>query len=181
MDPTGKKSARVALGGVFSALCLVLMFMTGLVPFATYALPALSGAMLIAVVVENGRKTAILVYISVAALSFFVVPDREAALMFAALFGYYPIAKEGLERIKSRVLEYAAKLALFNVAVVGGYILAMYALGLGDLLSGMDDFGRYTGLILLAAGNAVFIMYDYALTRYITVYIKWFRPRFLRR
>jgi hypothetical protein len=176
-----KRSSQIALGGIFSALCLVLMFLTGLVPFATYALPALAGAMLVAVVIEIGSKMAILAYISVSILSLFVVPDREAAMMFIVFFGYYPILKEKLESIPSRILEYVLKLGLFNATIVAGYAVMTYLLGIPLLTEGAEDFGKYTIFILLLSGNVVFFIYDYALTRYISVYVKWFKPRFLRR
>ena len=42
----GKKSTQVALGGLAAALCTLLMFLTGMIPFATYALPAAAGIVL---------------------------------------------------------------------------------------------------------------------------------------
>ena len=44
------KAAKVALCGVVSALSVVLMLMTGIVPIATIALPALAGCLTIAIV-----------------------------------------------------------------------------------------------------------------------------------
>ncbi len=176
-----KKSTQIALGGVFSALCLVLMFMTGLIPFATYSIPAVAGAMLVAVVEENGRKTATLVYVTVSALSVFIVPDREAAMIFVVFFGYYPIIKGCLERIRPSAVCYLCKLLLFNVAVVWGYLMVIFVLGMPDLISDMGDLGKYGGYILLAMGNLVFVVYDFALTRYTHIYVHWFKPRFLRR
>ena len=41
-----KKSQQVALGGIATALCIVLMFATGMIPFSYYALPALAGLVL---------------------------------------------------------------------------------------------------------------------------------------
>ena len=83
-----RKSTQVAIGGVAAALCLLLMFCTGLVPFATYALPALAGVVLIAVVAEMGWRTAMVVYAAVALLSLGIVPDREAAMLFLFFFGF---------------------------------------------------------------------------------------------
>lgn len=176
-----RKSTQIAIGGVFSALCLLLMFMTGLVPFATYALPAVAGAMLIAVVVENGRKTAALVYVSVAILSLFIVPDREAAMMFVVFFGYYPIIKGPLERLRPRAARLLVKLALFNATIVGGFLFVIHVLGMAELMSEMGDFGKYSVQILLGAGNVVFLLYDYVLAKYTDLYIHWFKPTFLRR
>lgn len=176
-----KKSTQIAIGGVFSSLCLLLMFMTGVIPFATYAMPAFAGAMLVAVVAENGRKTATLVYVSVSFLSLFIVPDREAAMIFIVFFGYYPIIKQPIERIGRRVLPFIIKLVLFNTAIVGGFLFTAHILGLSEILEGMGDFGRFSIPILLGAGNLVFILYDYILTKYTALYIHWFKPRFLRR
>ena len=88
-----KKSQQVALGGIATALCIVLMFATGMIPFSYYALPALAGLVLIAVREENGLSTALIVFAAVSLLSVFVVPIKEAALLFIAFFGYYPIIK----------------------------------------------------------------------------------------
>ena len=177
-----RKSSSIALGGVFSALCLVLMFMTGLVPFATYMLPALAGAMLCAVVVENGSKVALMVYASVSILSLFIVPDREASMIFICFFGYYPILKEQLERLPARALEYAVKFALFNLAIVGGYLILSLITGIPLLSEEMfGEWGQYSAIGMLLAGNVVFALYDIAVTRYLSLYIRWFRPRFLRK
>lgn len=176
-----RKSTQIALGGVFSALCLLLMFTTAMFPFATYAMPALAGAMLVAVVVENGTRTAVLVYISVSALSALIVPDREAVLMFIVFLGYYPIIKEKIEKIRPRPVEYLVKLALFNVTIVAGYLASTYLLGLPLLSEEMGEFGKYGAAMILVMGNVVFVLYDFALTRYISLYINWFKPRFLRK
>ena len=40
-----KKSTQVAMGGIASALCLLLMLLT-IIPIATYTMPALAGMVL---------------------------------------------------------------------------------------------------------------------------------------
>lgn len=174
-----RKSTQVAMGGVTSALCLLLMFMTGLIPFATFALPATAGILLVAIVVENGYQTALLVYGAVSFLSLVIVPDREAALMFIAFFGHYPILKSRLERIPSRLAEGVVKFSVFNLCVVGGYWVAIKILGMGFLLESMGEFGKYSLIVLLAMGNLFFVLYDRALTNIITFYVKVFRVRYL--
>ena len=43
-----KRSEKVALCGMIAALCTILLFMTGMFPFSTYALPALAGILMVA-------------------------------------------------------------------------------------------------------------------------------------
>lgn len=177
-----KKSTQVALGGLSAALCIMLMFMTGMIPFMTYALPAVSGVILICVLLENGTGTALLVYCTVSLLSLLVVPDREAAIMFIAFFGYYPILKPALERtVKIRPIRFVLKLALFNTAIILAYQAIIYILQIPDILEEFGDFGKYSVPIILGLGNIVFIIYDFALTQLIDIYIMWFRPRILRK
>lgn len=176
-----KKSTQIALGGMFSALSVTMMFMTGLIPFATYAIPMLAGAMLIPVLVELGTGSALMVYASVSFLSLFVVVDKEAAMMFIVFFGYYPIVKHKLEQIPLRTLEYLIKLVLFNGAVIAGFSFLIYVLGMEEMLAEMSDLGKYAAIVMLGIGNVVFLIYDFALTRYYTLYVNWFKPHFLRR
>jgi len=170
-----KKSTQVALGGLASSLCLLLMFMTGLIPFSTFAVPALAGMVLIAVVIENGYKAAALVYIATSFLSVFIVPDREAAMIFIFFFGYYPILKGKIEKFKSKILELTLKFFIFNISVVLAYVFIINILGIDDVLDNIGVIGKYSPLILLALGNIVFVIYDFALTNIIYIYIYKFR------
>ena len=177
-----KRSTKIALGGMITGLCIMLMFMTGLFPFATYALPALAGLILVAMVVEFGSTQALIVYVAVSILSIFMTPDREAAIMFICFFGHYPIIKVIIERrIPNRILEWVVKLLTFNACIVLGYLFVINVMGISEVLESFGDFGKYSVLVLLALGNVVFVIYDFALTRVISMYIHWFRPKFLRK
>ena len=176
-----QKSMQIALGGIFSALCLAMMFFAGLMPFGSYVLPMAAGAMIMSIVVELGVKPAMLVYISVSILCLLLVPDRQAAMMFALFFGYYPIAKQKLERLPGRVMEYICKLLLFSATAIAIYLAVIHLLGMTEAIEGMGEFGRLAPLILLGGGNIVFLLYDFALTRYYTLYIENLRPKLLRK
>ncbi|MEG0754728.1 MAG: hypothetical protein RR461_12900, partial [Angelakisella sp.] len=160
---------------------LLLMFMTGIIPFGEYALPAFAGIVIIAVVVENGCKTAVLVYAAVSILAIFMVPIKEAALLFIFFFGYYPILQTKLVQIQSKPLQYALKFIIFNVAVIAAYAVVIYVMGISEILDEFGSFGKYSALILLALGNVFFGIYDFTVDNLHYVYIHWFRPKFLRR
>lgn len=138
-----RKSTQVAVGGITASLCLLFMFMTGFMPFATYALPAISGGILIAIVIENGYKTATLVYLAVSFLSLFICPDKESVLVFIAFFGYYPIIKGKIEKLRNRALEAVVKFGIFNTALITSYYVVANVLGFAQILAGMDELGVY--------------------------------------
>lgn len=144
------KSKQIAAGGIASSLCLLLMFLTGVFPFATYALPAMAGTLLVVVVLELNRATAVMVYVSVSLLSLFIAPDKEAALVFIFFFGYYPILKGLIEQIRLRPVELAAKYILFNGMMVLVYFLMIQFLGISMIA---DEDGIRTVWALLPAGS----------------------------
>ena len=171
-------SYRVALGGIVAALCVVLLFLTGVFPFATYALPALAGVLLILIVMEIGVKWAWLTYAAVAILALIVTPDMEAKLLFVLFFGYYPIIKAKLEHIRNRVLEWAVKLLLFNASIAAVYGLILYVFSVAEVV---EEWGKYGIPVLFIGANVTFVTYDIALTKLISEYVARIRPRLLRR
>lgn len=176
-----KLSYKVALGGVLASISLFIMFLTGFGPFFTYLCPMCAGALLIVLVIEVSKKWALAAYAAVALLSIFTTPDKEAAMIFIFLFGYYPILKSVLEKIPNRALEWAAKVVVFNIAVISAYALIINVFGMTQFLDSFADWGKYgIGFFLLAA-NVCFVLYDFALSSIVDAYIKWFRPKFLRK
>lgn len=162
-----KKSRQIALGGLSAALCITLMLTTALIPFATYALPALAGIVLIPIAVEFGISTAWIAYFSVSLLSLLMIPDRETALMFIAFFGYYPFLKLKLDKIKPFILRIAAKLAVFNITISVSYWLLIWVFGLFYLASELQNG---FGLLMLAMGNIFFPVYELALRNIYLLY-----------
>ena len=164
------KSGKIALGGLLTALGVVLMFLTGLIPIGTYALPAIAGVLLIVAVIEIGAKWAWMIYAAVAVLSLLFAADKEAALVFVLFFGYYPVLKSFLERISNKVLSWISKFAVFNVAVVACFFLAVNFLQLPE--DSFTVFGIYLPWVFLILGNAVFLIYDIALSGLVATYVE---------
>lgn len=171
-----KQSSKTALGGIVSALSVTLMLLTAVIPFMTYALPLLAGALLILMVIEINKRWAFIVYVAVSLLAVLVVPDKEAAVFYIAFFGYYPIIKAPLEKHLPNVAEWIVKFLIFNASVVAGYLVSTYALGIP--FDDMGDMGKYGVAVLLVLANAVFLAYDIMLTKFITLYLKKFRKSF---
>ena len=167
-----KNSSKTAMGGMISALSLVIMLLTAVIPYLEYALPAMSGILLVLMVIEINKKWAFGVYAAVGILSLLLATDKEAAVMYVAFFGYYPVIKAVLESKLPRIAEWIVKFLIFNVTMVASYFVLIGVFGIS--MEDMNELGKYGPLILLALGNVVFLVFDIAITRIATLYIiKW--------
>ena len=173
-----KQGEKLAFGGILCALSTLFVAGAGLFPTMTYALPAISGVLLIAAVIELGKRWAFFCYAAVAVLSLLLGTDKEAALLFLLLFGYYPILKSLLDPLRSRVLQWTAKLLVFNAAAVLSYWLAVYVLGIPQ--ESFSVAGVSWQWLLLLAGNVVFFLYDKAIGGVAVLYCHRVHPAVLR-
>ncbi len=150
------------------------MLLAGLTRIGTYALPCLAGMLTVAVVLEYRCKWAFGVYAVAGLLSFFLSGDKEAVVLFIALFGYYPILKNILERyIRSAVVRWTLKFFVFNAAAVGSFFVAMQLLGVPA--SDYTVFGMYIPHVFLLAGNVFFLLYDLSINAFIRFYVQRLR------
>lgn len=169
-----KPAFRLAFCAAVAALETVLMLLTGLVRVGTYAVPCLAGMLTVAVVLEYGCKWAFGVYGVAAVLSFFVSGDKEAVVLFALLFGYYPILKNILERhISNRIILWIVKYALFNAAAVGSFFIATLLLAVPA--EEFTLFGVYVPYVFLLIGNVFFLLYDWSIGVFVQFYVQRLR------
>ena len=173
-----KQSSKCALGGIVSALSLVLMISVAVIPFLTYALPAVAGVLIVFIVVEIDKKWAFGVFSAVAILAFLLVPDKEVAMMYIAFFGYYPIIKAVLESRLPAALSWIIKVLLFNLTMVAAYLVLIFVMGIE--VDEITEYGMIAVPMLLGAGSITFIAYDFALTQIITLYLVKWRKYFKR-
>ena len=168
-----RNTGRIALCGVLAGFSVLVMLLSAIDIGMTYALPMVAGAILIVPVIEFGKGTAVMTYAAVALLSMILPANKESALMYAFLFGLYPILKSFIDRIKNNPLRLAVKFVYFNAAALAAIGLAAWLFQIP-----VDDgsLGRYGVYILLALGNVAFIIYDVALSRWVGLYLLKVQP-----
>lgn len=169
-----KTSFNIAFGGMISALCVVLEFGVGIAPMFLYIFPMICGLLMTVLLEECGMKISLCVYLGVSVISLLIAPDKEAALMYTAFFGYYPIARELIMRLRARPVCIIAKLALFNAAMICSYSILIRIIGLEA--AGLDG-GSWVIITLLVVGNITFFAFDIALERLLLLYRTKFRGR----
>ena len=160
-------TVKITFCGVLSALATALMLLSYF-PYFTYVVPAVSGVVMLVVLIELGHKWAWATYAVTAVLSF-VFAEPEAKLMFVLFLGFYPIIKAYIEKLRSRALQYLIKFAVFNTSVFAVYVLLANAFGiyLGDVIGR----GAVFIALLLVLANVTFYLYDIVLVRTANFYI----------
>lgn len=154
------------------------MISVAIVPFLTYALPAVAGVLIVFMVIETDKKWAFGVYATVAILAMLLVADKEVAVMYLAFFGYYPILKAVIESKLPVVLGWILKVASFIATMVAAYLLMINLMGI--TIDEIEEFGMAAVPLLLGMGTVAFVMYDITLSKLIILYLNKFRKLFRR-
>ncbi|MBR1750924.1 MAG: hypothetical protein IJ740_08600 [Ruminococcus sp.] len=171
----------VALGGIISALVLLMMFCSTMFPALDMAIPTFAGFLMVVIIIEAGTKWAVTAYFSCAALSILMTPDYEAVLLFILFMGYYPILYVYIQKLKPILLRFAVKLLIFNTAVAVYTMFFKFIFTSVDLLEGMESFGSMAAPALWIFVNIFFLVYDNLLGMLIRIYSEWFRKKILRK
>ncbi len=168
------KASVMALCGVMAALAMVMMFLSGVLPFASIACPVLASLILVPVYTECGSKWGMLWYAAVAILSILIAPLKESAILFV-FFGYYPLIKKQLGRLPFR---YLWKLLYLNVAVLLAYALMLYVFQLDEVTADFAEVQKWLIAVMLLLANISFLVYDVLIDRIELQYLVRLRPKF---
>ena len=165
------KIKRLTLTAMLAALCVILLYISAVLPTMRLAIVVIAGLLTAVAILETGMAAGVFLYAVSSILGLLVSPIRGNILVYILFFGYYPIVKGIMERVKLRPVEWVLKILLFNVALTAAVL--MYWKG---LLNGIQlpDLAIY--LTYLAA-NAVFILYDIGFSRLIAWYLARFKKR----
>lgn len=151
------QTKRLTICAMMAAVSVVLMLLGAVLQLGTYAAPLLTGMVLIPIGNRYGRKYQVMLWLVISVLCFMLIPAAEQNMMFAGLFGWYPIAYPTLQKLP-RLLRLLVKLLLFN-----GVVIAMEALLLWVIAPEAMELTMM--LLLLALGNVTFLLYDYLIPK----------------
>ncbi|MDR0890066.1 MAG: hypothetical protein LBM28_05420 [Oscillospiraceae bacterium] len=170
------KPSIIALCGVLAALALALMFLGGTVSLAAIACPVIASFVMIPVYSECGLKWSLIWYIAVAALSALLTPQKEAAILFV-FFGYYPMLRKYIGRLRGKALRRLVKTAYLNAALAAAYGLMYFVFRLGSVVADFQEVGKFLLLAGLLLANISFLIYDVLIGRLEILYHLRLRPK----
>lgn len=174
-----RQSSKAALGGIVSALSVVIMLCTYISPFLVYTAPPFAGMLLILIINELGYKWAIGTYVCVSTLSVFLIADKESAVFYTMFFGYYPILSLFVgEKIKNKLLRFIIKLITFNLSCFFSIFICAYVFNVSyDDLTGESEWFVCIFVILM---NVLFIVFNFLISRIQVIYVTRLRKKFIK-
>ncbi len=170
---SGYSAKKLALCAMMAALGIVLLYLGSFLNVLDISAAVLASLLCIAAVIEYGGSAPWMIYGVTAILSLLLLPNKSPAVFYTLFFGFYPIIKEKLEKLP-RILSWVLKLIVFNVCLALLAVSSIYLLGLAD----STLFTPLLIAVTLVLCEAVFLLYDIALTRLLTFYIVKLRSRF---
>ena len=168
-----KQTFKITFCGIIAALAAVFMLFSYF-PYLTYSIPAVSGLMMMILVIELGEKWAFCAFIA-SSVIVFLTAENESKLMYICFLGYYPILKAIIEKIGKQTLEWILKIVAFNTAIIIVYLIFSNLFGIGT--EDFNELGKYGAYIFLGIGNITFIIYDFAISRLAGFYMIKLHPK----
>lgn len=166
------KTKRLTVAAVMTALTVVFMYISSVIPSGRLTFAALACMCTTVVVAETGPGYALISYFASSVLSVLFAP--VIGWLYAGLLGWYPSAKCLIERLRSVYLQWAVKLAAFAVPLAA---LILFVEGLTGFV-----FPKFNGVkaVYIAAGAAAMIVFDIVLSKFIQYYCGFLRPKFIK-
>ena len=159
VSPT-RSVGSITLAGIFGALTLALLFAASLLPTLKITLYVICSFFPAVLTAQRRFFAAGLLFAGVLGLGFLLLPNKTAMVPFAALFGWYPIAKYFLETLP-KIWSYVAKLAAFNAGLYVLWLIIFWFL---------PSIAHLPVWLLAGLAQIAFLLYDWILSQGVFYY-----------
>ena len=171
LSERSERTKKVALCAMLSALGVVVLYLGSLIEVLDISMAVIASLFAVMAVIEYGGLAPWAIYAATGILSVVLLPSKLPAVMYILFFGFYPIVKERIERIRRRIIGWILKEIVFNVCLVSLMLIARWFM--------LDPEGMFVfEVIFFGLANVTFVIYDIALTRLISLYVYRIRTRF---
>ena len=158
----------IALSGVISALCFVVMYLAAATDILDLSGMVLCSMIIIIAVIEIGKYYPWLIWLVAGILCMVLLPKKDVALEFVMFGGVYPMIKALFEKLPTPIA-WALKIVFFNLVFTGWFLLTKFVFGL--------DAGLELGVVAYLAANAFFVLSDVAFSLMANLYVTKLRAK----
>lgn len=170
---TQKRTKKITVCAMAAALGTTILYLGSFIEVLDISMAVLASVLCVIMVIEYGKGAPWSVFLVTSLLSLLLLPNKFPALLYTLFFGYYPIIKEKIEKIPSRILSWAIKLVIFAAAT--GLLFLLTTIFTVDVEIPAGTIMKSVFVVLIAL---TLILYDLAMTRIISFYIIRLRQRF---
>ena len=139
---------------MFAALTLLTVFIANIVPALRITMYFVSSVFIMGIMVERMTAAAIASFLAVLFLGFLIVPNKTGMLPYLFFFGHYGIFKYFVDGGRRGALRIVKKLIYFNAGA------ALIYFQTGGWMTEQFPF-QIPRWGLLAAGELIFLLYDW--------------------
>ncbi len=164
-----KSTKKLTVASMLCALSFVFMLIGSFIEVMDLSASALASFIIIFAVIELGGAYPALIWAVSSAIALIMLPNKLPAIYFAVFFGWYPIVKNIFERVPT-ALSWVLKILSFALSFVAAFYIGMFIVGTEEIAAELTP-------LLAIFGIAVFAVYDIALTRIISAYMKVWRKK----
>lgn len=168
-----KNTKRLTVSAMVSALSVTILYLGSFIEVLDLTMAVTASIFSAVMVIEYGKGTPWSVFGVTSLLSLILLGQKLPALMYALFFGYYPIIKEYVERIRSKLISWTVKLLIFTFATALLLLLTRLFVPTAEVPA-----GTFMTTLFVILSALMLILYDIALTRIISYYILKLRQRF---
>ncbi|MCL2158071.1 MAG: hypothetical protein FWH48_05135 [Oscillospiraceae bacterium] len=165
---------KIALAALLSALGIIFLVLGSLFEALDLSAAAFAGFVVAMATIELGGEYPVMIYFAISVLSVLVLPNKYPALYFMFFLGVYPIAKAYFERFHP-VVSWIIKFSLFNTVFAFMILALNFLVGRGFLPPFEEGYlsEHFKGfkIIVFVVANFVFLLYDIAMTKILSIYI----------
>ena len=159
-----ERTKKVALCAMLCALGVVVLYLGCIIEVLDISMAVIASLFAVVAVIEYGGAAPFAVYGATGLLSAILLPSKLPAAMYILFFGFYPIVKEKIEKLRKRLLGWVLKELIFNVCLLALMFISRWLL--------LDPEGMFVfEVIFFVLANVTFVVYDIALTRLISLYL----------
>ncbi len=159
---------KIALAGVFAALCMAIIWVAGMTMLDLSAL-VICAFMTMLLVVEIGEKMTWVYAAATSVLAFLLLPNKLYAIEYALFAAVYPILKLHFEKLRP-LFAYPVKISCLDTMLLFCIVLGQYV-----FLAGEDYFSL--GWVTIGLGTLFFLLFDGTLTVCMSIYLVKLRKK----
>ncbi len=166
---TSRNVLNLTFSALLSALSVMILALGSVIEVLDITVCLIASMILVIIVIEIGGVYPWLSYAVVSIISLLLLPNKFPAVVYIFFAGNYPILKRSFEKFKP-IICWGLKLILFNLEFTMIYIFSVYVFMIPNI-------GYTLNALVYIICNAVFVMCDIALTRFISIYVFRLRKR----